>query len=112
MDLDFKTFKIKEDSDYVKILKQYNSKNEFIKVGEMNKGDKTYCKMLQLDENGITLFGGGGLKLDEIALGIPQSELELTGDGVGVDYTTLDIPKKFLTMELIEDIQKLNSMEG
>jgi hypothetical protein len=110
MNLEFKIFKIKENSDYARILKQYNSKNEFIKIGEMNDGDKTYCKMLQLDENGITLFGG--LKPDEISLGIPKEDLQLTGDGVGADYIALDIPKEYLTMELIEDIQKLNSMEG
>lgn len=112
MNLEFKTFRIKQNSTWIKIMNKYNSHNEFIKVGEKTDSDKKYCEMLQLEneDKGLILFGG--LKLNEIALIIPESELEPTSDDVGVDYVTLDIPKEHLTMDLIENIQRLNSMEG
>lgn len=111
MDLEFKIYKIKENSSWYQVVKKYNGLNEFIIVGEEKnksfKDDKKYLKMLELDENGLTVFGD--LKLDEMAYLIPESEIKLAGDGVGIEITELNIPKNHLTMELIENIQKLNS---
>lgn len=112
MNLEFNIYKIKEDSSWYEVVKKYNGLNEFIVVGEEKdntfKDGKKYLKMLELDENGLTLFGD--LKLDEMAYLIPESEIILAGDGVGIESTVLDISKNHLTMELIEDIQRLNEI--
>ena len=112
MNLEFNIYKIKEDSSWYQIVKKYNGLNEFIVVGEEKdksfKDGKKYFKMLELDENGLTVFGD--LKLDEMAYLIPESEIVLAGDGVGIESTELDIPKSHLTMDLIENIQRLNEI--
>lgn len=112
MNLEFKIYKMREDSSYFEKFKKYNELNEFIVVGEEKdktfKDGKKYLKMLELDENGLTVFGD--LKLDEMAYLIPESEVMLNGDGVGTEITELDISKNHLTMELIENIQKLNEI--
>lgn len=108
MKLEFKVFSLKENSIYLKSLKssyekidtpRHKFKNEFIVVGE----DKNYYKAQQLHEKGMTVFGG--IDIAFIALEIPKEDFIWNG----TIYTQIDIPKENLTMEIIEDIQRLNA---
>lgn len=107
MNLEFKLYKISEESWLFKLINKYDDTNEFIVVGEKIIEGKEYFKVHQLGKNGLQLVGG--LKLDELAYSIPKSEVKLLNDGdIGIDYTELDIPKEYLTMGIIENIQRLN----
>jgi len=106
--LEFKLFKMDEKSEaYIKLKAIYDRFpnprhefiNEFIVVGEVTEDD---CyKVLQLHEEGLSLF----YKIKEIAYILPKKDFiwdEIT-------YTEIDIPKEYLDMDTIEEIQKLNS---
>lgn len=107
MKLDFKLMKLKEESETFKRLMKLYKKisnprhqfvNEFIVVGYE---DGNY-KVLQLNEEGLSLFGG--LKLDFLAYSIPKEELIWDGSL----YTELDINKENLTIDIIDNIKSLN----
>lgn len=106
MKLEFNIFKINESNKLFKQVSQYNNNNEFVAVGEEIIDGKEYFKIIQLiqaDEGAIALKLIGGLKLDDVAYSIEKRELKLTDD-----FIVYEIPKEYLTMELIETIQKLN----
>jgi ADP-heptose:LPS heptosyltransferase len=108
MILEFKLFKLKEDSRLFKLINKITKLNEFIIVGEEKVEDKEYYKIHQLTENGLQLIGG--LPLDEVAYSVEKSDLIPTNEGgIGIDYTEIDVPKEYLNMDLIETIQRLNS---
>jgi len=107
MKLEFKVFSVKEDSVYLKSLKNsyeridnplHEFKNEFIVVGE---NEKQY-KAQQLHENGTTVFGG--IDIAFIALEMPKEDFIWDG----TTYTEIDIPKENLTLDTIDDIKRLN----
>ena len=106
MKLEFKVFSVKEDSVYLKSLKKsyerieplHEFKNEFIVVGENGK----QYKAQQLHENGMTVFGG--MDIAFIALELPKEDFIWDG----ATYTEMDIPKKNLTLDTIDDIKRLN----
>lgn len=111
MKLEFKVFKLKEESQSLKYIKnrierlkkdgklKYNLKNEFIIVGEENE----YYKVQQLHENGLTLVDG--LDIEELSLRLLKKELEWDG----VTFTILDIPKKYLNIDIVDNIKIINS---
>ncbi len=112
--LEFRLISLKEESKYLaamirqtEMLRKQNNlrhemRNEFIIVGEEVIDNKEYFKVNQLNENGLSIFGG--LYLDEIALTIPKDDFMWDG----TLYTELDIPKENLTLDLIDNIKRLN----
>ena len=115
--LEFKTYKLNEESRLFKILNKYKNGNKFIVVGEEKIEDKEYLKIQQLvkigtKENGEVETGlkmVGDFLIDEMAYSVIKSDLTATSKDTGIDYTEIEIPKKYLTLEIIETIQKLNS---
>lgn len=105
MNLEFKIYEIKETSMLYKQLVEGTGINEFILVGESKVGDIECYKAQSLDSNGITLIGD--MKIDYFCLEIPKKDFKPLGSIY--DTTTFDIPKKHLTMEAIESIQRLNT---
>lgn len=106
MKLEFNLYKAKENSYLMNLMSKKannNMVNEFIVIGKC--GDRV--KALPLNENGLRLIGG--LKIDEFALRINKTDLEpLSSTGIGIDSIELDIPKEYLTMDIIEEIEKIN----
>ena len=101
--LEFKLYKASEESKMFKVISKYNSSNEFIIVGE----DGDYFKVQQLTERGLVMVSD--FPLDELAYSIKKKDLFPLSDGIGTDYTEIEIPKKYLNVDLIETIQRLNS---
>lgn len=114
MKLEFRAVELKEDSKWLeKIKKQievlrannnlrHEMRNEFIIVGEVNIENEEYYKVNQLNESGLSTFGG--LDLATIALTIPKKEFNWDGE----TFTILDIPKENLTVDVIDNIKRLN----
>nr|UVX42522.1 MAG: hypothetical protein [Bacteriophage sp.] len=114
MILEFRVINLKDSSKYLKsmlerseMLRKQNNlrhemKNEFIIVGEEIVDGKEYFKVNQLNEHGLSIFGE--LDLATISLTIPKEEFIWDG----TLYTELDIPKENLTLDLIDDIKRLN----
>jgi len=111
--LEFKVYQLKEDSRmYSQVMESKNKLNEFIVVGEEILGKKSIkqldCyKAIQQEENGIKLLGG--LKIDEAAYTIEKKDLILKS-GFGVETSEMEIPREYLTMRIIENIQRLNTI--
>lgn len=114
MKLEFRLMKLKENSKFLEIMREqteklrannnlrHEIKNEFIIVGERNIENEEYYKVNQLNENGLSTFGD--LDLAFVSLTIPKKEFIWDGE----TFTVLDIPKKNLTVDLIDDIKRLN----
>lgn len=101
MNLDFKVFRANEDNKIFEISK--NKTNEFIVVAEEGE----YYRVHQLDEQGgFNLVKG--LNIVELALYIEKDDLKVVGDGISTEYIEIDIPKEYLNMDIIEEIQRLN----
>lgn len=114
MKLEFRSVELKEDSIWLERLKKQTESlrasnnlrheltNEFIIVGEENIENEEYYKVNQLNENGLSIFGG--LDLTTIALTIPKKEFKWDGE----TFTILEIPKENLTLDIVDDIKRLN----
>lgn len=105
MNLEFKTYQLKEGTRaYDRLVKKAKLHNEFIIVGE----DQDHYKVIPSSDDGLKLISA--LNLDEQSMKIPKAELELKKDDLpGIEMQELNIPKEYLTMDIIEDIQRLNS---
>lgn len=126
MILKFRVISLKDSSKYLKNILERNEilrkqinlrheiRNEFIIIGEEIIDGKEYFKVNQLDENTLSIFK----KLDENGLSIleeldlatiswtiPKKEFRLNN----TLYKELDISKQNLTLDLINDIKKLNN---
>lgn len=107
MNIEFKVYQLKKGTKmYKTMVEDTKQPNEFIIVGEEMLGKLDCYKVHQLDDKGLSLFGG--LKIDECAFLLEKKELELKGNDVSYETTELDIPKKYLSMDIIENIQRLN----
>ncbi len=109
MILEFKLYKLKETSVMYKVaVEDSNNPNEFIIVGEqlLSKDYDCYKVIQSIDNEDLKLISG--LKLDEFGFLIKKDDLELTVDW-GYESLELDIPKDYLTLDIIENIQRLNS---
>lgn len=107
--LEFKLYKLKETSVMYKVaVEDSNNPNEFIIVGEqlLSKDYDCYKVIQSIDNEDLKLISG--LKLDEFGFLIKKDDLELTVDW-GYESLELDIPKDYLTLDIIENIQRLNS---
>ncbi len=102
MKLEFKTYKINEDSFLWKTLckNTKNPVNSFVVVGE---DKKTECYLVHHDD----IFTISNMKITETATPVRKTELTLISN----EYAEYDIPRKNLTMKIIEEIQRLNADE-
>lgn len=110
VNLEFKTYQLKEGTrNYNQLIKKGKLHNEFIVVGEESVKDYGECfKALPSSDEGIKLISV--LNLREQAMTILKEELQLKKDDLpGIETQELNIPKKYLTVDIIEDIQRLNS---
>lgn len=108
MNLEFKIYKLKEDSSFFKIISKFNDPNEFAVIGQETIEGKEYFKALQLFDGGLKLIGS--LKLDKLAYSIPKDDMiAYSPDGIGVEYTEMEIPVEYLTLDIIENIRILNA---
>lgn len=110
MKLEFKLYQIKQGTrSYKNLIEKGLIPNQLIIIGEEKINDEidTFLVKPMLD-NQIKIFEG--MKINECTMNIKKDELELCKDG-GCSYqiAELDIPKKYLTMSIIEDIQRLNN---
>jgi len=108
MILEFKVYGLKKESRMYKQMMESTKKcNEFVVVGEEIIGELDCFKAQQLEDNGMKLIGG--LKIDKAAYLIEKKDLINKSD-LGWDVSEIDIPKKYLTMTIIENIQRLNKI--
>jgi hypothetical protein len=91
------------------LVKKAKLHNEFIIIGEkMVEGYADCYKALPISDDGLKLISA--LTLGEQTMAIPKSDLQLKNDDLpGIEIQELNIPKEYLDMEIIEDIQRLNS---
>lgn len=107
MIFDFKVYELKESSTlYDLIFKGVeNPSNQFIVVGEDRAMNS--LKVHQIDEGEIILVDG--LKIDEFAMVVSKEDIQIKGD-LGVEILEYDIPKQYLTLDIVEMIIILNSV--
>lgn len=108
MTLEFNVYELKKYAPtYARLVRGKNILNEFIVVGESTLHNELDCfKVQPLEEDGIRLIGG--LKIDEAAYLVPKSELKLLGSPGCSITTKMDVPKEYLTLDIVDDIQRLN----
>ena len=97
MRLEFDLYKVEDMDEY---LKSIIKGNEFIIVGELMADNEEYF-MCHTITDGIKLIDG--VNIQDFSYRLPKNYFKKTGVSV-----ELDIPKKYLTLDIIEDIQRLN----
>lgn len=107
MDMTFKVYMIKPDSDSAKSFEKIApslglASREFVVVGEESLSGRLFKKVIDICSNGQLCLIGGLTLTDSGYYCYPQ---DLVGTNMVV---TFDIPKKYLTLEIIETIQELN----
>ena len=106
MKIEFNLFRLKKNSKtYQKWSeKPYMQKEvdcDFIIVGEEKIGDKLYLRGCSIHDDKLTLIGG--LQLNDTAYHIPEEDLEYTSC-----LSEFNIHKKYLSLGVLEDIQRIN----
>lgn len=104
--LNFKIHTLKKTSNVLNMEIKAGGSNVFIIVGEEEYNGVDYFRSHHIGDKLILISGE---KLDEQAYRIPKADFEQLG-GI-YNEIQLDIPKKYLTLEIIQDIQRLNSDE-
>lgn len=103
MNLEFKIYELKESSRYYNILiKDKNQSNEFIVIGE----ETDYYRACQIDGRGLCLIPG--VSLGTFTLQIPKNDLQLKQSWGAFEIKEFEIPKKYLDINTVEDIKRLN----
>ncbi|MCR1821271.1 hypothetical protein [Terrisporobacter muris] len=97
MRLEFDLYKVE---DIGKNLEGFIQKGEFIVVGELMVDNEEYF-MCHTITDGIKLIDG--VNIQDFSYRLPKNYFKKTGESV-----ELDIPKNYLTLDIIEDIQRLN----
>ena len=104
MKLELEIYRLKETSKlYKKLVGNNNKSNEFVIIGEWSD----YYKVYKVENGSIYLISG--LKMDEPSLLIPKGDLEINIDALGIKVLEIHIPKEYLTLDIIEDIYRLNN---
>lgn len=104
MILEFKIYKLKQESKlYKRVVEKDNGLNEFIIIGEKDE----YFEVQQLYENGLIMIGG--LKIDKSTYCVLKDDLENKVE-LGWEIQEIEIPTEYLTMDIIENIQRLNKL--
>lgn len=105
MNLEFIVYELKGTSRiYDLLFKNVNRPNEFIVVGD----ESGMLKVQQVEERGLCLIPG--IPLDEFCLCVPEDDLVLKNCQGGVEIREFDIPKEYLSFEIVENIQRLNKV--
>lgn len=99
MNLEFKVYQLKENSKFGKNIRE----KEFVIVGE--EGD--YYKACGIQDENICMLAD--IKLDEFAYIFPKDDLEIKYDEGAILIYEFDIPQKGLTIDIIENVIRLNS---
>ena len=101
MKLEFDIYKIKEEYKIDSFL-QSMGESEFIVVGKELIEDEEHYLLQEWKEEGLRLIKG--LNIQMISYRIPKRFL------VKKEFETvdLDIPKDYLSMDIVEEIQELN----
>lgn len=102
MKLEFDIYKIKEEFKLNNFL-QTVGESEFIVVGKELIEDEEHYLLQELNEDGLKLIRG--LDIQMISYRIPKRFLEKKE----FEKVELDIPKYYLNMDIVEDIQRLNN---
>lgn len=102
MELEFKIYELKKESRLYKTIVEPTGSNQIIIVGEEMVGDIECFKAHDLTDKGLTLIGG--MKLDCFCYTIPKEDIRALGNQH--ETIILDIPKKYLTLETVENIQR------
>jgi hypothetical protein len=103
MKFDFKVYELLESSMlYKSLIEENKNPNEFIIVGET----EYYYKVHQWTERGLCLIPG--ISISDFALHIPKEDIQIKSIGYGTELMEIDIPKQYLNMHIIENIQALN----
>ncbi len=100
MNLEFKVYKLESKTNFGKILERQGIK-ELIIVGAENN----VYKMHDIKDGPLLIKG---LSILDTAFIVNKEDLKLKGDKVSHETCELDIPKEYLSMEIIEEIQRLN----
>lgn len=102
MKLEFDIYKIKEEFKLNNFL-QTVGESEFIVVGKELIEDEEHYLLQELNEDGLKLIRG--LDIQMTSYRIPKRFLEKKE----FEKVELDIPKYYLNMDIVEDIQRLNN---
>lgn len=105
MKLEFQIYKTVEGC---KSLGFVTEDTEMIIVGEATLSDEEYFLIHTVNDVGINLIGG--MDIQRSAYYMPKKYIKLKTDGVCIDSYEFDIPSKYLTMKIIEDIERLNNI--
>lgn len=89
------------------LLSKFGSDNEFIVVGEVNMPGYGDCYRVQCIGEGLRLIGGVDISTQSYTC--LKSDLEEVGSCF--DTASLDIPKEYLTLDIVDDILRLNRDE-
>lgn len=100
MNLEFKVYELEPKTNIGKLLKKQGIK-ELIIVGIENN----VYKMHDIKDGPLLIKG---LSILDTAFVVPKEDLKLKGDEISHETCEMDIPKEYLSMEIIEEIQRLN----
>ncbi|HSQ88829.1 hypothetical protein [Romboutsia sp.] len=102
MKLEFRVYELTEKFG----IHEFEKDNEFIKVGE-EKEDNYECWLIQgVTDSQLNLIDG--LNIQESAYRVPKDIVKLKGDGTYSDWYEFDIQRKYINMQIVEEIQRLN----
>lgn len=104
MNLEFKVYELESKTNFGKILERQGIK-ELIVIGIEKINNIPSYKAHDI-KNGPLLIKG--LSILDTAFVVPKEDLKLKGDEISHETCELDIPKEYLSMEIIEEIQRLN----
>lgn len=108
MKLDFVLCEINKQNRLWDIVKKNNDVNEFIIVGEEKSRVGDHYKVIQCTNDGVRLIGG--LLLDEAAYTVKKEDVYPKKDRLpGKIIVEFDVPKEYLTLDIVSAVQKLNS---
>ena len=102
MKIDFKIYELTEEFGTY----EFSHGNEFIKVGEVMDHDEPHFLLQGIMNGALTLIPG--LNIQESAYKVPIDIVKLKGDEYCSDYYTFEIHKEYLTLDIAEEIQRLN----
>ena len=103
MKIEFKIYELTEQFGTHEFL----TGNEFIKVGEVLEHEEQHYLLQGINNGDLKLFPG--LNIQESAYKVPIDLVKLKGNGLYSDWYEFDIPKQYLNIGIVEEIQILNS---
>lgn len=102
MRLEFDLYKLKKEYENANSFLKTIKDEEFIVTGMCDVDEELHYKVQPVNETGIKLINGLDIQCTSYVIPIKFF------DKKEFERVTLDIPKKYLTLDIIEDIQRLN----